>query len=130
MEALEETRRDFVEMESLRAWLLNDIEENIASLRAFDTMSEKNALDRVPVSHCERGPVRAKLRGGPVREHGGDSVQLHQHHGEHAGIGARRQPVFSNDANDISPVPPRPAHARGQLHTSLGSAANINIGEA
>lgn len=47
MEALEETRRDFVETESLRAWLLNDIEENIASLRAFDTMSTRRMLSTV-----------------------------------------------------------------------------------
>lgn len=46
-EALEEVRRNHVETESLQAWLLNDIEENIASLRSFNTMSTRRMLSTV-----------------------------------------------------------------------------------
>ena len=47
MEELEEVRRDRVETESLQAWLLNDIEENIASLRSFNPLSPRHMLSTV-----------------------------------------------------------------------------------
>ena len=47
MEELEEVRRDHVEAESLQAWLLNDIEENIASLRTFPPLTTRHLLSTV-----------------------------------------------------------------------------------
>ena len=44
---LEEVRQHRNETESLQAWLLNDIEDNISSLRSFDTMSTRRMLSTV-----------------------------------------------------------------------------------
>lgn len=129
VDALEEVRRNRVETESLQAWLLNDIEENIASLRSFNTMSTRRMLSTVfpslivnvvrYVRNCDEGHYDSTAES----LFASINTMVDVLESEHAQVVSFRTMlmIFRQFLSDLR------MHVESRTLLS-GSAANINIG--